>query len=145
MLYSTGHTNEVVNQTPFGKEQVCISILLISFKFDLKLNAETICHLFSRCHHSHNLRVENVSFIQLECFLWYWVDCLSLNTNNFSFRKLNNHFWRCVLPQHPRGTCRKSSLDILSELFTQWNAGCTTLNNVHYDCTYPLPSQNEVF
>ena len=29
------------------------------------------------------------------CFLWYWVDCFSLNTNNCSFWKLNNRFWRC--------------------------------------------------
>ena len=39
--------------------------------------------------------LQNVSFIKPKCFLWYWVDCLSLKTNNCSFWKLNNHFWRC--------------------------------------------------
>ena len=35
------------------------------------------------------------------------------------------------LPHRPRSTCRKSSLYIRSELLTQWNAGCKTLNNDH--------------
>ena len=110
----------------------------IRFKTRLttKNNAETICHLFSRRRHSHNHRVQNVSFIGLKCvFLCYWVDCLSLNTNKCMFWKLNNRFWRCssVLPQRPQGTCRKLSL---TYSIKQWNAGCKTLNNDHYDCTY---------
>ena len=110
----------------------------IRFKTRLttKNNAETICYLFSRRRHSHNHRVQNVSFIGLKCvFLCYWVDCLSLNTNKCMFWKLNNRFWRCssVLPQRPQGTCRKLSL---TYSITQWNAGCKTLNNDHYDCTY---------
>ena len=43
-------------------------ILLIRFKMDLKLvlttknrNTAMICHLFSRCRHSQNRRVENAS------------------------------------------------------------------------------------
>ena len=28
-------------------------------------------------------------------FFWYWVDCLSLNTNKCSFWKLNYRFWWC--------------------------------------------------
>ena len=50
---------------------VCILILLISFKLDLKLvytskkrNEWTICHLFSGRRHSHNRRVEKASFFE---------------------------------------------------------------------------------
>ena len=115
MLYSTEHTNEVTNQTPFVHLNTFINQFQIRFKTCLqqKYNAETVCHLFLRRHHSHNRRVQNISFIKPECFLWYRVDCRSLNTNNCSFWTLNNRCWRCnsVLPQRLRGTyCRKSSL-----------------------------------
>ena len=45
--------------------------------------------------------------------------------------KLNNGYWRCnseVLVE--------SWAYIRSELLTQWNAGCKTLNNDHYQYTY---------
>ena len=43
-------------------------------------------------------------------------------------------------PQHLRGTCIESRAYtcIRSELLTQWNAGCKTLNNDHYDYKYYL-------
>ena len=51
--------------------KVCILILLISFKLDLKRvytsknrNEWTICHLFSGRCHSHNRRVEKASFFK---------------------------------------------------------------------------------
>ena len=37
MLYSNGHTIEVVNQTSFGKNKFAFKYFEISFKFDLKL------------------------------------------------------------------------------------------------------------
>ena len=41
-------------------------------------------------------------------------------------------------PQPLRGTCIESRAYtcIRSELLTQWNAGCKTLNYDHYDYTY---------
>ena len=59
-------------------------------RFMPKNNTETIGHLFSRRRHSHNRRVQNVSFI-----LWYWVDCLSLDTNKCLLWKINKRFWQC--------------------------------------------------
>ena len=54
---------------------VCILILLISFKLDLKnvyttknRNESTICHLFLRRSHSHNRRAEKASFFKPVCF-----------------------------------------------------------------------------
>ena len=59
-----------------------------------KHNAEMSCHMFS--HRRHSPGPEHfIHHTMNDVFLWYWVDCLSLNTNNCSFWKLNNRFWRC--------------------------------------------------
>ena len=68
MLYSTGHTIEFVNQTPFGKKPVLNTYNQFQLRFKTcfttkKHNAEMTCQLFS-----HNRSVQNVSFIKLKCF-----------------------------------------------------------------------------
>jgi len=40
-------------------------------------NVEMISHLFSRCRHSRNRCVQNTSFIEPKCSLWFWVGCWS--------------------------------------------------------------------
>ena len=97
--------------------------------------------MFLRHRHSHNRHVQNVSFIEPEFFVLLSQFFLSLNTNNCSFWKLNNRFWQCnsIFTTTPsRYLYKKSSWYIRSELLTQWNAGCKTLNNDHYDNTYFL-------
>ena len=95
---------------------------------------QRVCHLFSRRHHSHNRRVQNVSFIKPEYFLCYCVDCLSLNTNQCSFWKLVDDV--IVFYHNAHKVLVESRAYIRSELLTQWNAGCKTLNNDHYQYTY---------
>ena len=71
------------------------SILHLNTINKFQIRFKTPVTRFLRRRHSHSRRVL-VSFIKQECFfLWYWVDCLSLNTNNCSFWKLNNRFWQC--------------------------------------------------
>ena len=55
-----------------------------------------------------------------------------------SFWKLTNRFDDLMVffSTMSRGSCGKSSLYIPSELLTQWNEGCKTLNKGHYVYTF---------
>ena len=80
-------------------------MLLISFKFDLKLVlrqktlTEVICH-------SHNRRVQNVSFIQPECFCGTELIVYHLTQTTVCFENLTIVFNDVIVfsPQQLRGT-----------------------------------------
>ena len=119
MLYSTGHTKwSHESNTICVKTSLHLNTFINQFQIRFKIrfttkntNAERVCHLFSRCRHSHYRCVQNISFIKSKCFLWYWVDCLSLKQANVHFESLTIVVDDVIvfLTQRPRGTCRKSS------------------------------------
>ena len=94
--------------------------------------------MFLRHRHSHNRHDQNVSFIEPEFFVLLSKFFLSLNTNNCLFWKLNNSCWGCNKCFHHNASevLVESRAYIRSELLTQCNAGCKTLNKDHYDYTY---------
>jgi len=84
-------------------------MLLISFKFDLKLVlrqktlTEVICHSQKE---SHNRRVQNVSFIKPECFCGTELIVYHLTQTTVCFENLTIVFNDVIVfsPQRLRGT-----------------------------------------
>ena len=106
-----------------------------------KTHAETICHLFSRRRHSHNRRVQNVSFIKPECFCGTELIVYHLTQTTVHFESLTIVFDDVIVfsplsTMPPRYLIVESRANIRSEMLTQWTAGCKTLNNDHCDYTY---------
>ena len=114
---------------------------MISFEFDLKLvyAQNTMQRRFVTCYYDVATRIIAVSrtfhsSIQ-NVFCGTVLIFLSLNTNKCSFWKLNNRFYKCFYHNAPEVLVENRAY-ILSELLTQGNTGCKTLNNDHYDYTY---------
>ena len=140
MLYSKDHTNEVTNQTPFVHLNTFINQFQIRFKTCLqqKYNAETVCHLLcdvtiriiavSTTFHSSNQNI----FCGTELIVYH------LTQTTVRFERLTIVVDDVIVFYHNASEILivESRAYIRSELLTQWNAGCTTLNNDHYDYTY---------